>query len=82
MVYIITKLYIYIIESGEIHLIPLSMALMQSDLETSNLTSTSNSIYKLKGHIGKITCLYAPNSEHKYLLSGGEDCSVRIWNLE
>ncbi|GES77357.1 WD40 repeat-like protein [Rhizophagus clarus] len=71
-------------ENGEIHLVPLSKALTKS-AEIQNSTSIPNSIRKLEGHIGKVTCLYTPNSQifgNKYLLSGGEDCSVRIWDLE
>ncbi|CAG8613581.1 31784_t:CDS:10, partial [Racocetra persica] len=66
--------------NGEIHILPISSALTMDFKEFS-----LNAVKTLKGHFGKITCMYTPNItnfDHKYLVSGGEDCSVRIWSLE
>ncbi|CAG8628332.1 9010_t:CDS:10 [Cetraspora pellucida] len=67
-------------ENGEIHILPISSALTM-DFKDFSL----NAVKILKGHFGKITCMYTPNItnfDHKYLVTGGEDCSVRIWSLE
>ncbi|CAG8708005.1 2792_t:CDS:10, partial [Acaulospora colombiana] len=66
-------------DNGEIHLVPISLVFT----EESRIFSQS-SIMVLKGHVGKVTCMLTPkiSSGHKYLVSGGEDCSVRIWSLE
>ncbi|CAH1758916.1 4908_t:CDS:10 [Entrophospora sp. SA101] len=83
-------------ENGEIHIFPIHIVLvnfeniLQQIQTTTNPSSSfsssnNNPIQIFKGHNGKITCLYKPTiSSHggKYLLSGGEDCSVRIWDLE
>lgn len=42
--------------------------------------------YFLKGHMGKVTCLlypcdYSSAYNSNYLLSGGADFSVRLWDL-
>lgn len=68
-------------ENGEICIMPISTALTMDSQDTSSL----NTIKTLKGHFGKITCMYTPSfthSDHKHFVSGGEDCSVRIWSLE
>ncbi|CAG8601908.1 990_t:CDS:10, partial [Dentiscutata erythropus] len=67
-------------ENGEIHIIPISLALTM-DPQDSSL----NAVKILKGHFGRVTCMYTPSfthSDHKHFVSGGEDCSVRIWSLE
>ena len=46
-------------------------------------TSPKNSRV-LKGHTGPISCIYtsADLMERSFLLTGGADCSARIWNIE
>lgn len=40
----------------------------------------------LKRHTGPVTCLWCPDPKElggsKLLVSGGADCSVRVWNVE
>ncbi|KAI9354021.1 hypothetical protein BD770DRAFT_325220 [Pilaira anomala] len=71
-------------ESGTICVVPLSLALL-------HLTEISNYIEKRddvrlfeKAHPSAITCMIVPEhhvSGQQYLLSGGQDGAVKIWNL-
>ncbi|CAG8543504.1 13127_t:CDS:10 [Ambispora leptoticha] len=66
-------------ENGEIKLIPSYLVFTQP------IDQDTQEIQTLSGHTGCVTCLYSPNMSifgKKYLISGGEDCSVRIWSLE
>ncbi|KAG0049841.1 hypothetical protein BGZ83_005334 [Gryganskiella cystojenkinii] len=38
----------------------------------------------LKGHVGPITCIFTSDDlmERSFLLTGGKDCSARIWNID
>ena len=38
----------------------------------------------LRGHTGPISCIYTSDDlmERSFLLTGGADCSARIWNIE
>ncbi|KAG9297892.1 hypothetical protein G9A89_000055 [Geosiphon pyriformis] len=67
-------------ENGEIRLVPIYLALTQN-VQILNFPD----IQLLIGHVGRVTCIYSPNMNtfgKKYLLSGGADCSVRIWSFE
>ncbi|CAG8449148.1 16598_t:CDS:10 [Acaulospora morrowiae] len=67
-------------ENGEIRMMPISLAFIEEPQICSH-----NAVRDFKGHVGSVTCLLTPtfnNSVHRYLVSGGEDCSVRIWSLE
>ncbi|CAG8592588.1 8778_t:CDS:10 [Ambispora gerdemannii] len=67
-------------ENGEIKLVPIHLVFTQPiDFQDTQEIQT------LSGHTGRVTFLYSPNMSifgKKYLISGGEDCSVRIWSLE
>ncbi|CAG8508817.1 4509_t:CDS:10 [Paraglomus brasilianum] len=68
-------------DNGEIHIYPLSKVLSE-DFSTADKLSD---IRILRGHYGRITCIYTPSSSNfgkKYILTGGEDFSVRIWSFE
>jgi hypothetical protein len=72
------------IEFGTICVVPLSLALL-------HLTEISNFIEKRddvrlfeKAHQSAVTCMIVPEhhvSGQQYLLSGGQDGAVKIWNL-
>ncbi|RUS13195.1 hypothetical protein BC937DRAFT_95690, partial [Endogone sp. FLAS-F59071] len=68
-------------DTGEIVLTPVSVALIEDEY---GVEAAAESHKTLIGHRGKVTCLFAPDSHtfgKKYLMSGGEDCVVRMWGL-
>lgn len=70
------------IDTGEIVLTPVSVALIEDEY---GIEAAAESNKTLIGHQGKVTCLFAPDSHtfgKKYLMSGGEDCMVRMWGLK
>ncbi|KAI8142674.1 hypothetical protein BJV82DRAFT_613847 [Fennellomyces sp. T-0311] len=69
-------------ESGSICVVPLSLALLHlSDL--SQYVDHRSSVRVFEGaHRGSVTCMIVHEShQHQYLLSGGRDGAVKIWNL-
>ncbi|KAI9092699.1 hypothetical protein DFS34DRAFT_287308 [Phlyctochytrium arcticum] len=65
---------------GLIKVYPISRALQRrSDCDKQE-------IFRLQGHHGAVTTLYSPTSREaggrNVILSGGIDCSVKIWNLD
>ncbi|KAK9721558.1 hypothetical protein K7432_003301 [Basidiobolus ranarum] len=67
-------------ESGEIYLVKLSDAF--SDPNPVNMEY----IHKLHGHVGRVSCLFSPRidalqNEISWLISGGHDGLVCLWDL-
>ncbi|KAI9489851.1 hypothetical protein BDB00DRAFT_769885, partial [Zychaea mexicana] len=69
-------------ENGTICVIPLSLALLHlSDLSQYVEHRSSVRVFE-RAHKGPVTCLIVHEShQHQYLLSGGRDGAVKIWNL-
>ena len=54
-------------------------------LLTGNPLASANKDAKvLEGHVGPISCIFTSDElmERSFLLTGGKDCSARIWNIE
>lgn len=66
-------------------MIPLSLALLHLT-EISNLIGKRDDVRLFeKAHQSAVTCMIVPEHHHhsgqQYLLSGGQDGAVKIWNL-
>ena len=60
-------------------------ALRAMHMDGQNHDRWRNDLKVLVGHEGTVTCLYTPvtsSTGAQYLVSGGIDCTVRIWNVE
>ncbi|KAI8080052.1 uncharacterized protein BX664DRAFT_286560 [Halteromyces radiatus] len=71
-------------ENGTICVVPLTMALLHLNQLSDHFYNRQDTRIFEKAHHGKVTCLLVPehhSSEQKYLLSGGRDGCVKIWNL-
>jgi WD40 repeat protein len=53
-------------------------------LTASPLAGTCKDIRLLKGHVGPVSCIFTSDDllERSFILTGGKDCSSRIWNIE
>ncbi|KAG0174802.1 hypothetical protein DFQ30_002724 [Apophysomyces sp. BC1015] len=71
-------------ENGTICVVPIAMALLHFG-EISQHTDRRYDVRVFeKAHDGEVTCMIVPEhhlSDHQYLLSGGRDGAVKIWNL-
>jgi hypothetical protein len=72
------------LETGTICVVPLSMALLHLN-EISNYLGKRDDVRVFEyAHQSSITCMIVPDrhvSNQQYLLSGGLDGAVKIWNL-
>ena len=68
-------------DKGSIFVVLLS-TLLSSDFDDAE----AKAHITLKGHTGSVSCLWCPDPREvggsRFLLSGGADGSVRVWNIE
>ncbi|KND01153.1 uncharacterized protein SPPG_04244 [Spizellomyces punctatus DAOM BR117] len=68
-------------ENGEIRIIPVRCVFSDSAGDREE-----GAYLTLKGHIGPVTSIYAPHPRESggrnVLLSGGMDCTVKVWNMD
>lgn len=75
---------IYCIDSGTICVVPLSLALLHLNSVSSFLKDREDVRVFENAHSSAVTCMMTPEhniSNQQYLLSGGQDGVVKIWNL-
>ncbi|KAI8979974.1 hypothetical protein BDB01DRAFT_837012 [Pilobolus umbonatus] len=71
-------------EGGTICVVPISMALLHLSEISTHLQERDDVRVFENAHPSAITCLIVPNhhiSNQQYMLSGGKDGTVKIWNL-
>lgn len=54
------------------------------DLASGFVNEHAKETTVLKGHIGPISSIFTTDDlmDRSFILSGGKDCSARIWNIE
>ncbi|KAF9128820.1 WD repeat-containing protein 7 [Mortierella sp. 14UC] len=69
-------------DSGDIRICPVDEALL--GLASAFTDKHSKETTVLKGHIGPISSIFTTDElmERSFILTGGKDCSARIWNIE
>ncbi|KAF9912668.1 hypothetical protein EC991_009404 [Linnemannia zychae] len=69
-------------DSGDIRICPVDEALI--GLASAFTDEHSKETTVLKGHIGPISSIFTTDElmERSFILTGGKDCSARIWNIE
>ncbi|KAF9547277.1 hypothetical protein EC957_008626 [Mortierella hygrophila] len=69
-------------DSGDIRVCPVDEALL--DLASGFVNEHAKETTVLKGHIGPISSIFTTDDlmGRSFILSGGKDCSARIWNIE
>ncbi|KAG0069554.1 hypothetical protein BGZ89_002619 [Linnemannia elongata] len=69
-------------DSGDILVRPVDEALL--DLASGFVNEHAKETTVLKGHIGPISSIFTTDDlmDRSFILSGGKDCSARIWNIE
>ncbi|KAG0278440.1 hypothetical protein BGZ95_004009 [Linnemannia exigua] len=69
-------------DSGDIRICPVDEALLGLASGFSGKHSKETTV--LKGHIGPISSIFTTDElmERSFILTGGKDCSARIWNIE
>ncbi|KAF8942231.1 WD repeat-containing protein 7 [Haplosporangium gracile] len=69
-------------DSGDIRVCPVDEALL--GLGSGFVNEHSKETTVLKGHIGPISSIFTTDDlmDRSFILSGGKDCSARIWNIE
>ncbi|KAI8071523.1 hypothetical protein BC940DRAFT_293069 [Gongronella butleri] len=72
-------------ENGTIVVVPLSVAILFLNEMPKHIDQRQDTRVFERAHDGKVTSLLVPDHHHaadpKYLLSGGRDGCVKIWNL-
>ncbi|KAI8919270.1 hypothetical protein DFJ77DRAFT_427879 [Powellomyces hirtus] len=67
-------------DTGDICVMPIAAIFQNVDQWQNDVQFT------LRGHSGAVTCLFAPNAKEaagkNVLISGGEDCTIKIWNMD
>ncbi|KAG9060821.1 WD repeat-containing protein 7 [Linnemannia hyalina] len=69
-------------DSGDIRVCPVDEALL--DLASGFVNEHAKETTVLKGHIGPISSIFTTDDlmGRSFILSGGKDCSARIWNID
>ncbi|KAF9934508.1 hypothetical protein FBU30_001649 [Linnemannia zychae] len=69
-------------ECGDIHVCPVDEALL--GLASGFVEKHAKETTILKGHVGPISSIFTTDDlmERSFILTGGKDCSARIWNIE
>ncbi|KAK5817079.1 hypothetical protein F5H01DRAFT_190815 [Linnemannia elongata] len=69
-------------DSGDILVLPVDEALL--DLASGIVNEHAKETTVLKGHVGPISSIFTTDDlmDRSFILSGGKDCSARIWNIE
>lgn len=71
------------IDTGTISVVPFSEALLHLTNISEYVATRSDLRVFEYAHDGPVTCMLVHEShQHQYLLSGGKDGAVKIWNLE
>lgn len=74
-----------LLDTGKICVVPLSLALLHLNDVSNHLGKRDDVRIFKKTHQSAITCMIVPEhqvSGQQYLLSGGLDGVVKIWNLK
>lgn len=74
--------YTYFVENGTICVVPLALALLHMPALSQVMDHRQDVRIFKRAHDGPVTCMIVHEShQHQYLLSGGRDGAVKIWNL-
>ena len=71
-----------ILDNGDVRVCPVDEALV--GLASGFSAEPSKETTLLKGHVGSISTIFTSDDlmERSFILTGGKDCSARIWNIE